>query len=301
QAQGVEISDSEGTIPSITVKVSIKAKTAVQNVRFSVHTALPLAASQTQYQFSTLDSNRPGEVLISFFLKNDFMPSDLSAEITATYQNAAGAPRVAQALISLPIKLVIHPCLPVKMATHKVTIDTNKPPVSLNDIFPDLLGENAGGPGNALGFQFYGGVVVTMLASKTSQRYRLQSDVFQAMWIMTNELVKRLEKYFMARRATDFQCSFSGTMPLAEYFDVVDHHFEVRLKDLQMKEVLGQRAAQFRAIQRRLLTKFKDKTPSPLANLDTLLDGTYRQVTHPWDCYNTAAVSTCYHDMFDLL
>lgn len=48
--------------------------------------------------------------------------------------------------------------------------------------------------------------------------------------------------------------------------------------------MLNQRASQFRAIQRRLLTRFKDKTPSPLANLDTLLEGTYRQV-----CNTTAA------------
>ena len=42
--------------------------------------------------------------------------------------------------------------------------------------------------------------------------------------------------------------------------------------------MLEERASQFRAIQRRLLTRFKDKTPAPLANLDTLLDGTYRQL-----------------------
>jgi Bardet-Biedl syndrome 9 protein len=42
--------------------------------------------------------------------------------------------------------------------------------------------------------------------------------------------------------------------------------------------MLSQRSAQFRSIQRRLLTRFKDKTPAPLQNLDTLLEGTYRQV-----------------------
>ena len=46
----------------------------------------------------------------------------------------------------------------------------------------------------------------------------------------------------------------------------------------KFKELLSQRASQFRAIQRRLLTRFKDKTPAPLANLDTLLEGTYHQV-----------------------
>ncbi len=34
----------------------------------------------------------------------------------------------------------------------------------------DLLGDNAGGQGNALGFQTYGGQVVTLLASKTSRK-----------------------------------------------------------------------------------------------------------------------------------
>ena len=33
----------------------------------------------------------------------------------------------------------------------------------------DMLGENAGGQGAALGFQFFSGPVVTVLASKTSR------------------------------------------------------------------------------------------------------------------------------------
>lgn len=51
-----------------------------------------------------------------------------------------------------------------------------------------------------------------------------------------------------------------------------------RSNKMKYRELLAQRAQQFRAIERRLLTRFKDKTPAPLANLDTLLDGTYRQV-----------------------
>jgi hypothetical protein len=34
----------------------------------------------------------------------------------------------------------------------------------------ELLGENASGPGAALGFQYYGGQIVTVLASKTSRK-----------------------------------------------------------------------------------------------------------------------------------
>ena len=56
--------------------------------------------------------------------------------------------------------------------------------------------------------------------------------------------------------------------------------FQHRLNAESCKEMLAQRASQFRAIQRRLLTRFKDKTPAPLQNLDTLLEGTYRQLIH---------------------
>jgi len=50
------------------------------------------------------------------------------------------------------------------------------------------------------------------------------------------------------------------------------------MNEEKLEKMLDDRASQFRAIQRRLLTRFKDKTPAPLANLDTLLDGTYRQL-----------------------
>lgn len=42
---------------------------------------------------------------------------------------------------------------------------------SQSDYFStELLGENAGGQGAALGFQMFGGPVVTVLASKTSRK-----------------------------------------------------------------------------------------------------------------------------------
>jgi len=50
--------------------------------------------------------------------------------------DSAGAPRVLQADIRLPIRLVVKPCFPVKNANFRITIDTNKPPVNLNDLFP---------------------------------------------------------------------------------------------------------------------------------------------------------------------
>ena len=43
---------------------------------------------------------------------------------------------------SLPIKLIVKPCAPIKDADYKVTLSTNKPAVSLLDLFPGMYSIN---------------------------------------------------------------------------------------------------------------------------------------------------------------
>jgi Bardet-Biedl syndrome 9 protein len=91
-------------------------------------------------------------------MKHPLLPAHLKANITATYQSTSGrtvyqlkeystchgeillsgAPRVVTSQIKLPLKLVVKPVLPIKTASFKITVDTNKPPVNLNDIFPGM-------------------------------------------------------------------------------------------------------------------------------------------------------------------
>ena len=65
---------------------------------------------------------------------------DLTA--TVTYLNAKGVPTVVTSVAPLPLRLVVKPCPPIKDADYKITISTNKPAVSLLDLFP---GEPANG------------------------------------------------------------------------------------------------------------------------------------------------------------
>uniref|UniRef100_A0A8C9Y2B2 Bardet-Biedl syndrome 9 n=1 Tax=Sander lucioperca TaxID=283035 RepID=A0A8C9Y2B2_SANLU len=191
----------------------------------------------------------------------------------------SGVPRVLQSKFSLPLALVCVPTSPAKTTKFKITVDTNQPPVNLNSIFPGKTHSHSYyKDGNSLAFQFLSGAKVTVVASKTSQRYRIQSDCFEDMWLVVKELVQRFDKHFSKLGVKDFKKSFSGPLPMQEYFLSVDHHFQLRVSAQQYQDLLSERAVQFRAIQRRLLTRFKDKTPAPLQNLDTLLDATYSQV-----------------------
>uniref|UniRef100_A0AAR2KAI4 Bardet-Biedl syndrome 9 n=1 Tax=Pygocentrus nattereri TaxID=42514 RepID=A0AAR2KAI4_PYGNA len=236
---------------SLSFQIKVSCRSALQSPKLSVCVQPPLAVTQDQF------------------------PTGFT---TCSVPLLPGVPRVAQCKFVLPLRLVCCPTSASKNSKYKITVDTNKPPVNLNEVFPEFVAKAEDKEGNALAFQFIAGSRVTVLASKTSQRYRIQSESFEDIWLVAKELVQRFDRHFAKLGVKDFRNSFSGPIPLAEYFETVDHHFELRVNAQKYQDLLSERAVQFRAIQRRLLTRFKDKTPAPLQNLDTLMEGTYRQV-----------------------
>uniref|UniRef100_A0A3P8RVA6 Bardet-Biedl syndrome 9 n=1 Tax=Amphiprion percula TaxID=161767 RepID=A0A3P8RVA6_AMPPE len=242
------------TLSLFSLQVTVKASCVVQSSKLTIGVQPPLAVTQDQFVLEPMD--------FSILL----------------YLLFSGVPRVLQSRFSLPLALVCVPSSPAKTTNFKITVDTNQPPVDLSSIFREFSAKSEDKDGNSLAFQFLSGAKVTVLASKTSQRYRIQSDSFEDMWLVVKELVQRFDQHFSKMGVKDFKKSFSGPLPLQEYFLSVDHHFQLRVSAQQYQDLLSERAVQFRAIQRRLLTRFKDKTPAPLQNLDTLLDATYSQV-----------------------
>ena len=64
------------------------------------------------------------------------IPTDMNLTVTAAYIKNKGIPVVITNVTSLPLRLIVKPCAPIKEADYKVTISTNKPAVSLLDLFP---------------------------------------------------------------------------------------------------------------------------------------------------------------------
>ena len=80
--------------------------------------------------------------------------------------------------------------------------------------------------------------------------------------------------------SSTIEFDFGDPLPLNEYFLLIDRHFGLRVECEQINSALDICSKQFRAIQKRLLSKFKDKTPTSLDNLDVLLESTSQQVLH---------------------
>lgn len=276
--------DINGTaVPSITIQIKVRSRNGVQSPKMTVCVQPPLAVSQDQFVLDSLGPSSQTSVTLSAFLNGLYLPADLTGDVAVSYScptelNPSGIPRVTQCKFSLPLRLVSSPTTPLKNAKFKITVETSKPPINLNLIFPDFAVKSDDKEGGALAFRYITGSSVSVLASKSSQRYRIQSENFEDMWLVAKELVARLDGHFAKEGVKDFHSSFAGPIPLPDYFEIVDQHFELRVGAEKYQDLLSERAVQFRAIQRRLLTRFKDKTPAPLQNLDSLMEGTYRQV-----------------------
>ena len=69
--------------------------------------------------------------------------------------------------------------------------------------------------------------------------------------------------------------SYADRLPTSELYAAIDGHFALRHELKSNRKVLEDRTYQLRLIQKKLLNRFKDKNPSPLNNLDFLLQHTH--------------------------
>ncbi|CAF1194371.1 unnamed protein product [Didymodactylos carnosus] len=136
----------------------------------------------------------------------------------------------------------------------------------------DKLSEN--GQNNLISGRYFGtGGNVSVMASKSSQKYRFQSDSLANIWLFSQFLIERLSS---TNSSIEFE--YGEPLPYSDYFEIIDRHYELRIECEKINEMIDVCSKQFRAIQKRLLNKFKDKTPTLLDNLDVLLENTHHQV-----------------------
>jgi Bardet-Biedl syndrome 9 protein len=251
----------------------------------------------------------------------------------ASYQTASNEPRVAQHTITVPLLLACRPRPALKAAAHKITLDTLHPALPLSELFADFLSSaeehmdlgdigigGTGGGASSLGFQLWTNsvqntgagtgtgtgtgtgaaphlqpAVVSILVSKNTGRYRVQSDSLPALFLILSELERRLSKHIAT--AEDISAAYSSSSPSAtsssalspskravtcddeypldEYFASIRLHFQLRGTLAEQLSMLNNSAHQFRMVQRRLLVRFKDRNPTPLLGLDTLMRESY--------------------------
>eukprot|EP00903_Cladosiphon_okamuranus_P007654 g7422.t1 len=147
---------------------------------------------------------------------------------------------------------------------------------------------------------------VSVAVSKNSGRYRVQSESLPAVCVIATEVVRRLREYFgdsgIVRDRGSKECAaadegknspddgpcrlridYSEALPLQEFYAIIDDHFQ-RRRDLQnASESLNRASHQYRVVEKRLLSRFKDRNPAPLDSLDVVSEETYQRLVELCD------------------
>ncbi|DBB01694.1 hypothetical protein WJX77_000727 [Trebouxia sp. C0004] len=240
-----------------------------------------------------VSSTDSSAVIVRLQARGSGVPSDNTLKAVATYASSSGEPRTTSTKVTLPLSLFCQLVAPQQAAVFKVTLDTNRPPPQLADLFQDMVAQaqmdlqQHGQYANVMSFKYTRGPVVTILVSKSAGRYRIQSDSFGAMWLIVQELCQRLRNFFSTAESSeqehagsqeDFAITSKEAVPLEELWASIEKHCQARQAVAASQAALSDRAQQQRAVQKRLLMCFKDRQPGSLAHLELLLAETFDQL-----------------------
>jgi Bardet-Biedl syndrome 9 protein len=170
---------------------------------------------------------------------------------------------------------------PSKNAQLKLTVETDRDAVPLQELFEDIAKNDEEASrfisSNVLTFQYFNQEDCSILVSKQGGRYRIQSSSLPALWLLTEDLCSRIHRHFK-KKTEKCKLIFEEPLPMQEYFEIVDGHFNLRCAYREQELMLSQLTHQFRAIEKRLLVRFKDRNPAPLNSFDLLFESTYAEI-----------------------
>ncbi|KAK9738823.1 PTHB1 N-terminus [Popillia japonica] len=272
-------SDSQDEKPCCKVSVEISPNAVFEEVHLSVNVRKPLTTIPSSEIYYNLTQTTSFNCFI--YPNDNYSIPTLELEVIASFITDLGVPRVCFKTATLPLRLVYESCPPLKDNKHKITLNLNETSVPLIELFSEFVGVNSlSSTSNAIGLKYFApdSPPVTILAAKSSKRYRLQSDELVCLNLLVEEVIRRLKDYYANRKS--FTITYSAQLPIDECVKYVKDHFEIAQEMTSLQDELNLLSTQHRLIQKRLITKFKQKNPTPLNHLDILLEKTYDDITN---------------------
>ncbi|CAM9743902.1 unnamed protein product [Chrysoparadoxa australica] len=286
---GAHIAMYEGDPVEASVRVFLSC-TGSGTIRDAVLVlALPdwLCAKETSVPLPAIHGGAPTPLVVPMVLqaRSDLLPTTLQVTATVVYKLETGEHRSATTQFLVPLAMACRVVPPNQEDTFKVTLETNKESVLLTQLFEDMDANTPEGDQGVVSFEFWGQdsevertAVASVVCSKSAGRYRIQGSSMAAVSLLSQEMATRLHKKFGEASGRPLVLSCAEPLPLQELFMYIDTHFERRKQLRQALAQLNDEAQQLRVIQKRLLTRFKEKNPTPLGHLDKVMQETYHRL-----------------------
>ncbi|EKF33214.1 hypothetical protein MOQ_002925 [Trypanosoma cruzi marinkellei] len=282
-----EFDDRECAVNVSLILSNTSPTDSVREVKIAVHVAPPIRVDIPQHELKKISPNQVEHVSFRFDAQNNkdmIIPSSLEVRAVVMYVCRGSLTCTVSATARLPLTLVARPIPYVKSMNFVMQLNTNKDfAPSLFDLFPDMA-YSVDIAANMLSIRYVNGEDATVLASKNACRFRFQASTMEALWILADELYRRLRAYY------EFKIEFSlqDPIPLESYYNVIDTYLAVRKEMIEAKEALSRAAQMFCAVQKRLLLLFRERNPTPVGMVGVLLEESYAELQRCADCVNVA-------------
>ena len=217
-----------------------------------------------------------------FYAKKSRIPHTRDVNIYVTYENEDEKLQSNAVSVELPLNLLLYTSTPIKNTKYIFTLEVNgmNPPLP-TDLFNDLIerqNENdiLRTPQALTMITYCNNYDVTLLLSRKGGRIRIQSGELTAIWMVIDELISRL--YEIAVKKDAILIRLRDELPLNIYLESIISRYSILCEMRNYEKNLEKLSNQFRVIEKRLLTRYRNKNPTPLNEMDVLMKQTYENI-----------------------
>ena len=269
-------------------QISLTCADSLDNVTVQVVATAPLVIQESDHKAASIGVV-PWSIDVVGVCARNSMVYVPDVVVNATYRLGSEL-RVVSHRITLPLTTFCTPVEPDGKALPMQCTIAAQQAAAIADVleqeFPGL------DPGHSMvQFELCDGSSVTIESPEGSGAFRIAGHELGSMWLLAQAVCKGLKAHFRGKEIElklvgnhedDDATKKSGNLGalragqtnmllMEEYFEVLDERFQRRTEvDVVCKELAAQ-AKQIQAIQKQLLIRFRDKTPTPLKHLDDLM------------------------------
>ncbi|XP_053676405.1 protein PTHB1 [Anopheles nili] len=285
-----------GTVQMCQLSVSIQVELALEVLQLTIATDRAVGCSKDSFLFRDVAAHSTERFNVWVYPVEPAPPASLTLTVFCSYTNKQGITRIQHKDTSLPLALFVKSCQPSKEALHKLTLTIS--PVSsvlgggLGQLFPEFTPE--GGASSALGLQLVTGSdtrKVTIVAAKSTNRFRVQSDELGLMPMVLECLIKRLHDDSPVHRVAESEVdtrknasaakvhvTVSGMPAVSELMKALQVHHELGRELKQLETELEITTGQMRLFERRFVVKLQERSLRALDGILMLLKRNHASV-----------------------
>ena len=230
------------------------------------------------------NSNNKIKKTLKFRVIENYYPTFINIDVYTSYYAVEKYEKIMKSSsisFELPLGLFVKVDNETKNnLKYSITLETDKPTVKINEIFNDL--DQSFPDYDLLKTKTHSALFiypnkkeVAVNLTKSNGSYNIESDNFESILFITNQIVNRLKDKY-----NDINYWINDKFKVKDYFFKVKEHYELIQRKKKLMENLEKYTSLYTNLQKNLLNKYQKKTPPKLSNIDFFLKNVYKDIAN---------------------